>query len=164
MGIKQITNRGPVWVWGLFGAVLITTVFYLVQIVGMQSWSAPISFMLDQWYLVLPLILGFAIQAGLFRAIHLLASHGGGATMATSGSVSGGSMLACCMHNLVPLFPILGISGLAGFFAAYQTEVFIVSIVITYIGVIYMLWKYRTIKDLSLRPSNMYNKIKLINK
>ena len=112
----------------------------------MQSWTLPIEFMTDNWYLVLPLIAGFATQAGLFRAIHLLTKHGGAGVVAGSGSVSGGAMLACCLHNLVPLFPILGVSGLAAFFAAYQTQVFLLSIAVTFTGVGYMLWKYSSVK------------------
>jgi copper chaperone CopZ len=129
-------------VWGIFGVIFISGIFYLVQALGMQSWTKPIEFMTDNWYLVAPLILGFGTQAGLFRAIHLLARHGGGGMMAGSGSVSGGAMLACCMHNLVLLFPILGASGLATFFAAYQTQVFLFSISVTMIGVGYMIQKY----------------------
>lgn len=132
--------------WGLGGAVIITLVFYLVQVFGMRDWMAPVEFMTDQWYLVTPLVLGFGTQAGLFRAIHLLSHHGGGVVMTGSGSVSGGTMLACCMHNLVPLFPVLGISGLATFFASYRTQVFLASIGVTLLGVGYMSRKYYSIK------------------
>lgn len=134
--------------WGIVGAVLITVVFYSIQALSMQSWISPIWFMRDQWYLILPLIIGFGIQAGLFRAIHERAKHGGGTTIATSGSVSSAGMLACCLHNLIPLFPVLGISGIAIFFAAYQTDIFLISILISYTGVGYMIWKYKKIKVL----------------
>lgn len=135
-----------IFVWGVGGAIFISAVFYLVQAFGMQSWTTPIEFMTDQWYLVTPLILGFGVQAGLYRAIHLLTHHGGGGAMIGSGSVSGTTMLACCMHNLVLIFPILGASGLAVFFAAYQTQVFLVSIGIMLLGVGYMTYKYYAIQ------------------
>jgi len=134
-------------VWGIVGAILIFTVFYLLQTLGMQSWTMPIEFMTDKWYLVAPLVLGFGTQAGLLRAIHLLAQHGGGAVVASSGGVSGSAMLACCMHNLVPLLPILGATGLATFFSAYQTQVFLLSIGMTMAGVVYMIYKYYSIKS-----------------
>ena len=126
--------------------LLISLALYLIQAFGMQDWYAPIEFTKDRWYLVTPLILGFATQAGLFRAIHLLARHGGGGALATSGGVSGGTMLACCMHNLVTLVPVLGINGLATFFAAYQTQVFLLSIGVSALGVWYMAKKYYSIK------------------
>lgn len=130
------------WIWGFVGAIGIMIVFYLIQLIGMQDVKAPIDFMLDQWFLVFPLILGFGIQMGMFRAIHLVEKHGGAGAMVASGGISSSTMFACCLHNLVPLFPILGVSGLVVFFAAYQTQVFIFSIVVTYLGVIYMVRKY----------------------
>ena len=133
------------WIWGVGGSLIITVIFYLLQAFGMQSWQAPIGFMSERWYLITPLVIGFGIQVGLFRAIHQRAQHCGGATMATSGGISSGTMLACCMHNLVPLIPILGIGGLATFFAVYQTQVFVISIAVAYLGVGYMSWKYLTI-------------------
>lgn len=149
--LKEATDKTEpaiysILVWGILGGVFITAIFYLAQAFGMQSWIMPVEFMTDKWYLVTPLILGFGTQAGLFRAIHMLTQHGGGGMIAGSGSLSGGAMLACCMHNLVPLFPILGISGLATFFAAYQTQVFLVSIGVSFVGVGYMIKKYYSIK------------------
>lgn len=131
--------------WGLMGSIFILAAFYLIQVLGMQDWRAPVDFMQDTWYFVTPLVVGFGTQAGLFHAIHQRARHGGGGTMAGSGSVSGGAMLACCMHNLVLLFPILGASGLAAFFAAYQSQVFLVSIAVTLLGVGFMLKKYHSL-------------------
>lgn len=141
--------------WGVVGAIFILVAFYLIQVLGMQDWEAPVEFMLNKWYFVVPLVAGFGTQAGLFHAIHQLSRHGGGPpsprlrrtgrAMAGSGGVSGGAMLACCTHNLVLLFPILGTSGLAAFFAAYQSQVFLVSIAVTLLGVGYMLKKYHSL-------------------
>ena len=142
----ETTSVRSIIVWGLSGMLLISLVFYFIQALGMQDWYAPIEFTTDQWYFVTPLVLGFGAQAGLFRAIHLLTRHGGGGGLVGSGSVSGGTMLACCMHNLVTLIPVLGISGLAAFFAAYQTQVFLLSIVVSALGVGYMAQKYYSLK------------------
>jgi len=132
--------------WGFFGSICILIVFYLVQSAGMQSWSAPIFFMSAKWYFVLPLVAGFGIQVGIFRAIRTMAKRGGGA-LAASGGVSTGAMIACCMHNVVNLLPILGLSGAAVFFSAYQSYVFIVSIAFVFGGVAYMWRKYARIKS-----------------
>ncbi|MCR4314111.1 MAG: hypothetical protein NUV84_02600 [Candidatus Uhrbacteria bacterium] len=129
--------------WGIAGSIFILVAFYLIQVLGMQDWEAPVEFMLDKWYFVAPLVVGFGTQAGLFHTIHQRTRHGGGGAMAGSGGVSGGAMLACCMHNLILLFPILGVSGLATFFAAYQSQVFLVSIAVVLMGVGYMLRKHR---------------------
>lgn len=134
-------NYSPI-VWGIWGGIGIILVFYLVQALGMQSWSAPLYFMTSKWYFVLPLILGFAIQMGLFRAIHLKTKKGGG-TVAASGGVSTTAMIACCMHNFVTLLPILGLTGVAVFFSTYQNYVFAFSILFVIGGVIYMWQKYQ---------------------
>jgi len=136
-------NFSPL-IWGTFGAIGISLIFYLVQVLGMQSWSAPIYFMAGKWYFVLPLILGFAVQTGLFKAIHLKSKQGGG-TVAASGGVSTAAMIACCLHNFVILLPVLGISAAAVFFSTYQNYVFIFSILFVIGGVIYMRRKYQKI-------------------
>lgn len=129
--------------WGVLGGIGIGAVFYLAQALGMQSWSAPLTFSSGKWYFVGPLIAGFGIQMGLFRAIHLKVKHGGGATVAASGGVSTASMIACCMHNLVSLFPVLGLSGLAVFFSAYQNSIFGISLVFMAGGMVYLFRQYK---------------------
>lgn len=136
-------NFSPL-IWSVLGAIGISLVFYLVQALGMQSWSAPLYFMSSKWYFVSPLVLGFAIQMGLFRAIHLKAKQGGG-TVAASGGVSTTAMIACCMHNFVALLPILGLSGLAIFFSTYQNYIFTFSILFVIGGIIYMWQKYQKV-------------------
>lgn len=127
--------------WGASGAIGIAIIFYLVQALGMQSWTAPLYFMTSKWYFVLPLILGFAIQMGFFRAIHLKVKQGGGA-IAASGGVSTTAMIACCMHNFVSLLPIIGLTAVATFFSVYQDYVFGFSILFVLGGIFYMWRKY----------------------
>lgn len=139
--IKQ--NFSPL-IWSALGAIGISLIFYLVQAIAMQSWTSPLYFMLDRWYFVLPLVLGFAIQVGFFRAINLKAKHGR-ATVAASGGVSTTAMIVCCMHNFVTLLPILGLSGVAVFFATYQNYVFSFSILFVVSGIVYMWQEYKKI-------------------
>ncbi|OGY47711.1 MAG: hypothetical protein A3J62_03975 [Candidatus Buchananbacteria bacterium RIFCSPHIGHO2_02_FULL_38_8] len=133
-------------VWGVFGAIGISLIFYFVQALGMQSWTAPWYFSRSKWYFILPLILGFAIQMGFFRAIHLKAKQGGG-TVAASGGVSTTTMVACCMHNFVTILPILGLSSAAVFFSTYQNYIFTFSILFVIGGIIYMWQKYQKVQD-----------------
>ena len=127
--------------WGIFGALGISAVFYAVQALGMGTLTAPWYFFKSRWYFILPLIFGFAFQLFLFRLIHLKIKQGGGA-VAASGSVSTATMIACCLHNLTNLLPILGLSALAVFFAAYQTHIFLFSILFNLGGIIYLWSKY----------------------
>lgn len=133
--------RSRVVHWGIGGLVAIMAVFYAVQALGMWSATAPLSFMADRWYFIAPLAAGFAVQAALFRAMHEKAMRAG-VTAAASGGVSAGAMAACCLHNLVPLVPVLGTSGVAAFFSAYQTPVFLASIAFVAIGVAVMWRRY----------------------
>lgn len=134
-------NYSPLF-WGIAGGLGIGIIFYLIQSWGMQSWSSPIYQFQYRWYFIAPLIIGFGVQVGLFRAIHLKARHGGGGTMAASGGVSATAMLGCCAHNLVTLLPILGASGAAVFLSAYQKQIFLISIAFVIAGIIYMGIKY----------------------
>lgn len=70
------------------------------------------------WYLVFPLAIGFGLQIGLFFSIKHTAMLTG--TVASTGSVSAGSMLACCSHFLLNIIPLTGASGLALFLMQYQ--------------------------------------------
>lgn len=128
-----------IYTWFAFGLVGITIIFYLVQTLGMQSFTAPLEFMSLNWYLVSPLVLAFGIQMGLFRAIRLKNKERGGVAITTSGGLSTGTMLACCAHNLVLLVPVLGLSALAATLAAYQTSIFLASIAVAY-GAVYYMW------------------------
>lgn len=147
---NEIKNYSPV-VWGILGGLVIGVLFYLLQALGMQNWQGPLYQFRYRWYFILPLVLGFAIQTGLFRAIHLKARPGGGGVLTASGGVSTTAMIGCCLHNLVVLLPILGLSGVAVFFTVYQSYIFLVSIVFVLGGVVYMGRKYQKIKGLSCR-------------
>ena len=109
----------------------------------MQSFSGPFYFFKAKWYFISPLIVSFALQVGLWKAMRQKAQqHAGAGAVATSGGVSTGAMLACCMHNFVALLPVLGLSGLAVFFSAYQSQVFLISIALSLGGLVYMIKKY----------------------
>ena len=134
-------------IYGLIGAVAIAGVFYTAQAIGMQSFSGPSYFFKAKWYFISPLIVSFALQVGLWKAMKQMAQqHAGAGAVATSGGVSTGAMLACCMHNFATLLPVLGLSGAAVFFSAYQSQVFLISIALSLGGLIYMKIKYIKMK------------------
>src|SRR3989304_4390796 len=71
------------------------------------------------WYWIIPLAAGFGTQIGLYTSIASAASGAINAEVAASGTVSGGSMVACCSHFLLNIIPIVGLSGLAAFLMTY---------------------------------------------
>ena len=74
--------------------------------------------MRSSWYFIFPLVIGFGIQIGLWQSIKHDALVNG--TVAGTGGISGGSMIACCSHFLFSIIPIAGASGIAVFLTAYQ--------------------------------------------
>ena len=96
------------------------------------------------WYLIFPLAIGFGTQIGLFFSIKHTAQLTG--TVAATGAISGGSMVACCSHFLLQIIPLVGISGLAIFLVKYQTWFLIIGILSNILGIAVMLRHKRKMK------------------
>ncbi len=126
---------------GVGAAVLLLLVY-----MGIITLAEGLEHALDQtaklWYWVVALAGGFGIQAGLFSFIRQgLRERQTSATasVATSGGVSAGSMAACCAHHLTDVLPVLGLSGLAAFFASYQLLFIIIGVLSNVVGITIML-------------------------
>lgn len=103
------------------------------------SWDAVWWQFRQLWYLMLPLIVGFGIQIGLFSYIKLLSRSANNKMMAASSATSAVSMVACCAHHAVDIAPLLGISALSFWLTAYQKELLLIGIISNLIGVFYLL-------------------------
>src|SRR3990172_7504328 len=119
------------------GAALLLLLIY----VGIITWAQGIEHALVQaaslWYWVAALAGGFGLQAGLFSFIRQsLRERRAAATasVAASGGISAGSMVACCAHHLADVLPLLGLSGLATFLASYQVLFIIVGVLANAVG------------------------------
>lgn len=152
----KINNITSIIMVAVVGMLVLSGVFYSVQVVGMQDWQAPYYFFLGNWYLVSPLIIGFGIQVGLSRAIKIKMHTSVRKPLIVSSTTSTVTMIACCMHNFVIFLPIIGLTGVATFFAIYQTWVFIVSILIMLVSVVTMGYKYTQIHSCCKKDSS-YN-------
>ena len=89
------------------------------------------------WYLIFLLAIGFGTQIGLYTSIKHTAALTG--TVAGTGGVSAGSMVACCSHFLLNLIPFIGISGISIFVMKYQSIFLGVGILSNVIGIAIML-------------------------
>ncbi len=98
----------------------------------------------SMWYLILPLAGGFGTQMGLYTSIRHTATLTG--TVAGTGGISAGSMVACCSHFLLNIIPIAGISGLAIFLVKYQPAFLGVGILSNAIGISLMVKHKRKMK------------------
>lgn len=128
----------------LLGSALIAS-FYI----GILTWAqggdyAASQFSLNRWYVV-PIWVAFGIQAALysilrFRLFIPTTSTGyTGALVGTSGSTSATAMVACCLHHVTDVLPILGLGAAATFLTRYQRPFMLVGLGAEIIGIIIML-------------------------
>ena len=96
------------------------------------------------WYWIVPLAIGFGTQIGLYTSIRHTALLN--AEVTASGTISGGSMVACCSHFLLNIIPIVGFSGLAAFLMTYQKAIFGIGILSNIVGITLLLNHKRKMK------------------
>lgn len=129
---------------GLVGAGLLTLLYF-----GIVSWAegwqhAVELFWQDRW-IVLPIILGFGVQSGLYivlkKRLFLPVQSTGpsGALTGAGGGMSTVAMVACCAHHITDVLPILGLTAAAAFLAEYRTVFMLVGLSTTLLGIIVML-------------------------
>jgi hypothetical protein len=128
----------------LLGSALIAS-FYIGILTWAQGWDyASSQFSRDQLYVV-PIILSFGIQAALYSVLRFrlfipITSTGHtSALMGTSGSTSATAMVACCIHHVADVLPILGLSAAASFLTRYQRPFMLVGLAMNILGIITML-------------------------
>jgi len=130
---------------GLAGAVFLTALYF-----GIVSWAESPEHALDLFWqerwIVIPIILGFGIQMGLYiilkkRLFVPLASAGpSGALTGMGGTTSTAAMVACCAHHVTDVLPIVGLTAAATFLARYQTLFMLVGLGTTLMGIGIMLF------------------------
>ncbi len=94
------------------------------------------------WPWLLALTMGFGVQAGLVSFIRdALRERRAAATasVAASGTVSAGSMLACCAHHLSDFLPLLGVAALSTFLGRFQTLFLLAGVLSNMVGITLML-------------------------
>ncbi len=131
-------------------ASLALLLFYLglVSLIS-RSWSHALSLLADDRWFVLPIALGFVIQAGLFTYLRSL--HGAtkmpAAVTGSSAGASTAAMVACCAHHAVDVLPLLGLSGAAIFLAQYKVPFMIVGLLSNAAGIGFLLTRIRRAKQ-----------------
>jgi hypothetical protein len=129
---------------GLAGALLLTGLYF-----GILSWAespqhAVKLFWEDRW-IVFPITLGFGVQAGLYTILKKglfmpVASIGpSGSMMGAGGTTSTIAMVACCVHHVTDVLPILGLTAAATFLAQYRIAFMLVGLGTTLVGITVML-------------------------
>jgi len=127
---------------GLLGATFLTAVY-----LGLVSLAESPAHALDLFWadrlFVIPILLGFGIQVGLFTYLKLgLFVPGGaasGATTAAGGGVSTAAMVACCAHHLSDVLPFVGLTAAATFLAEWKVPFMLVGLGTNLLGIGVML-------------------------
>ena len=117
------------------------SLYLMVMGLGSGSWDYTVRELLRLKFWVAPLILGFALQAGLFsyvRSYRLAAATGAG--------TSGLAMLACCAHHVTDILPLLGLTVIATFLANYQEWFLSLGILSNIVGIFLMIRQIRRMK------------------
>lgn len=111
--------------------------FYIGVLTLFESLGFALSNFRALWYWIVPLAAGFGTQIGLYASIKHAASLTGAVT--GTGTISGGSMVACCSHFILNAIPIIGLSGLSVFLMSYQEWFFGIGIASNILGISIML-------------------------
>lgn len=136
---------------GLLGSAGLALLYFGIVSLAESPEHALALFWEDRW-IVLPIILGFGVQAALYvilrKQLFLPVAHTGPSTALTgaSGGTSTVAMVACCAHHVSDVLPILGLTAAATFLAEYRIAFMLVGLGMTGVGIMVMLitlWKER---------------------
>src|SRR3990167_7267695 len=140
---KMVEKKDNSILYGILAGIGLL-LFYLIIVSIFQGIEFAFLNLRSLWYLVFPLAIGFGTQIGLYTSIKHTAQLTG--TVAGTGSISGGSMVACCSHFLLQMIPLAGISGLAIFLVKYQSLFLVIGILSNIFGIAIMLRHKRKMK------------------
>jgi copper chaperone CopZ len=140
-------NTAHVWRWPLLFSFLGMAglmILYLGIVSLAEGWSHAVELLLEDAWLVGPIMAGFGVQVGLYtylRTAIRAAARGTSALAGAGGTTSTAAMVACCAHHLTDVLPLLGLSAAAAFLAEYRIPFMLVGLAtnLTGIGVISLL-------------------------
>lgn len=127
--------------YGALGGGALLAVFFAVVTLSNGSFSSALEVAKGIWYWIVLLAGGFGLQLGLFVYLKTVVREqmaGATAEVAAAGTVSTGSMVACCSHALVNVLPVLGVSAAATLLAQYQTPLILLGVFSNFLGLTVM--------------------------
>lgn len=96
-------------------------------------------------WLLIPLVLGFGIQIGLYTYLKHLNAVCNITTMA-GGGISSISMILCCSHYLVNFLPFISLS-FAAFLSQYTFYILLFGVASNISGILFIFNKIRKVKE-----------------
>lgn len=132
--------------FGIAGSIGLLFLYAAVMILFTGSWSAAVDQFLALWYFIVPIAAGFGIQVGLYVKLTEKMRHAAKGTLSVSGTSAAAGMLACCVHHIADVLPILGFSAVSMVLARYQIPILAVSLVINLYGIVVMMRRLQLIQ------------------
>ena len=129
----------------LLGSAVIAGIYFGILIWAQGSASAVSIFLSNRWY-VIPIWITFGIQAALYSILRFRlfiptsSTKHTGTLMGTSGGTSVTAMVACCLHHVTDVLPVLGLSAAATFLTRYQRPFMLLGLGMNIIGILVMLF------------------------
>ncbi len=112
---------------------------YLTIVTVAQGWQHAIELFGQDAWLVIPIMLGFGVEVGLYthlRGVMRRGSRQSKMMMGAGGATSTAAMVACCAHHVADLLPLLGLTAAASFLAAYKIPFMLVGLAMNLIGIV----------------------------
>jgi copper chaperone CopZ len=138
----QAATSHPARPWGkplLFGLVGMAglMLLYLGLVSLAEGWHHAVELLLEDAWLVGPIMIGFGVQMGLYGYLRTIqaAIKGAGAMASAGGGTSTVAMAACCAHHVTDVLPLLGLSAGAAFLAEYRIPFMVFGLLTNLIGI-----------------------------
>lgn len=121
---------------GMAGLMLL----YLGLVSLAEGWSHAVELLLEDAWIVGPIMFGFGVQMGLYGYLRGIqtAIRGAGAMAGAGGGTSTAAMAACCAHHVTDVMPLLGLSAGAAFLAEYRIPFMVFGLITNLIGIAVM--------------------------
>lgn len=125
---------------GILSSLLLLAFYTTIMFIFTGSLKAAYDQFMNLWYLMLPLIISFGIQTGLYQKIRIaIRQNAPGGVIKGTTTTSTVGMIVCCAHHLTDVLPILGLSAISVFLINYQTQLILISILFNLFGILYLL-------------------------
>jgi len=129
----------------LLGSTLMAGIYFGI-LTWAQGWDyAAGQFLRNRWY-ILPLFVTLGMQAALYSILRFrlfiptTTTGNTGAMMGANGGTSVTAMVACCLHHVTDVLPILGLSAAATFLSRYQRPFMLAGLGLNVVGILVMLF------------------------
>lgn len=128
------------YLYGVTASISMLIVYFAVLTLS-ESFEHAITQFASMWYWLAILVAGFGLQVGLYFHVKHYGKnmHNAKMEVTAAGSMSTGSMIACCAHHVADILPIVGLSGALIFLVEYQMLFIYIGIFSNLIGLTMML-------------------------